>query len=363
MNKEVISRKQATSIIILYWLGSILIMGTTEAGKDLWIAIIIATIVAIPVLFIYSRLMKLYPGKDFFEISIDVFGKIGGKILILFYIEYALHLSALETNNYSEFFHIGILPETPKYVFAIMLVAICIFAAKMGLEVTGRCAEINIFFVLLSIIVITLLSIPYFDFSNIKPVLYNGWKPVIGASFTLSSFPFAESVIFIYILSSLKQGESIYKVVYSALGVTSIVLIVVLTGIILVLGEYPAQMYYFPTQQSISIIDIGDFIQRLDIFSPLVYFLNYFIKITICLIFASKGFTKLFNIREYKKLVVPLGFFVFVFSLILYGSAMETFADAKYYKYYAFPFQFIFPIIILIVAEIKNLINKKNATF
>lgn len=361
MLKEVISRKQAISIIILYWLGSILILGTTEAGKDLWIAIIIATIVAIPVLFLYSRLMKLYPGKDFFDISMDVFGKIGGKILILFYIEYALHLSALETNNYSGFFNIGQLPETPQYIFAIMLVAVCIVGAKMGLEVIGRWAEISIFFVLLSVILITLLSIPYFDFSNVMPILYNGWKPVIGASFTLSSFPFAEAVIIIYILSALKQSESIYKVVFSSLVVTSIILMMLLMKIILVLGENSSSMYYFPSQQSISIIDIGDFIQRLDIFSPLVYFLNYFVKITICLIFASKGVTKLFNLREYKKIVVPLGFFVFVFSLIIYNSTMDAFADAKYYKYYAFPFQFIFPIMILIVAEIKNLINKKRA--
>jgi len=363
MNKEVISRKQGICITIMYLLGSILIVGTTEAGKDSWLAVIIAAVAAIPVLFIYMRLMKLYPGKDFFEISTEVFGKIGGKILMILYIEYAIHLAALIVNNYSGFLNVSSLPETPMYFISILLVVLCIGAAKMGIEVIGRWAEIAVFFVLFSIIMLTILSAPYFDFSNIKPILYNGWKPVIGSSFSLITFPFAEVLVLVYILNSLKPGESIYKVVYSGLAVSSTILLMVFIRVILILGEPVTKMFYFPTQPSIGVIDIGDFIQRLDIFIPLINFLNDFIKTTICLIFASKGFAKLFNIRGYKKIIVPIGFTIFVFSLILYNSTMEANAWLKYYKYYAIPFQIVFPIIILVVAEIKNLISKKSATY
>lgn len=363
MNKEVISRKQAISICILYWLGSILIIGTTEAGKDSWLAVIIAAIAAIPVLFIYMRLMKLYPGKDFFEISIDLFGKIGGKFLMVLYIEFSLHLAALIVNNHTRFLAVSSLPETPDYFIAIMIIILCIGAAKMGIEVIGRWSEIVVFYVLFSIIMLSMVSIPYFNLSHIKPILYDGWKPVIGSSVALISFPFADAVILIYILNSLKSGESIYKVVYTGLAVSATIIVVVLTRVILVLGDPIVSTFYYPTIASISIIDIGDFLQRLDILMPLNSILCDFIKVTICLVFASKCFAKIFNIREYKKIVAPLGFAIFVFSLILYSSTMETFADVKYSKYYCLPFQIIFPIIILVVAEIKNLINKKSATY
>ena len=363
MNKEIISRKQGISIAIMYLLGSILIFGTTEAGKDSWLVVIVAAIAAIPIIFMFARLMNLHPGKDFFEILTELFGKIVGKILIFLYILFGIHLAALIVNNYSSFIITSSLAETPKYIIAIMLVVICIGAAKKGLEVIGRWAEIAVFFVVLSITMLTILSLPYIDFLNIKPILYNGWKPVIGASFSLVSFQFAELFIFIFMLNSLKSGQSIYKVAYWGLGVSATILTIVFARVILVLGEPVAKMYYYSTQPSTSIINLGEFIQRLDIINPLIVFLNDFIEITICLIFVSKGLTKLFNIREYKKVVAPLGLTIFVLSLILYSSTMEDIAWIKYYKYYAFPFQFVFPIIILIVAEIKNLINKKSATF
>ena len=358
MNKEIISRKQGISIIIMYFLSSVLIFGTTEAGKDSWLVVIIAAIMVVPVLFMYIRIMKLHPGKDFFEISTELFGKIAGRILILFYIEFAIHVPALVVNNYVGFITTSSLPETPKYIIAILLVVICMYAARKGIEVIGRWAEIVVFFVLFGIIMLTVLSIPYFDFSNIKPILYNGWKPVLGASFSLVGFQFAELLIVIFMLNTLKSGESMYKVVYSGLTVSALILTILFARVILVLGEPVAKMYYYATQPSVSVINIGEFVQRLDIINPLIVFFNDFIEITFCIIFASKGLTKLFNIREYKKVVVPIGFIILPLSLILYSSSMEEFAWIKYYNYYAFPFQFIFPIIVLIVAEIKNLISK-----
>lgn len=49
MNKEVISDKQGINLVILFIMGSTLVIGTgAEAGKDSWLAIIIAIIFSFP---------------------------------------------------------------------------------------------------------------------------------------------------------------------------------------------------------------------------------------------------------------------------------------------------------------------------
>lgn len=61
MNKEVISDKQGIPLIIMFIVGSssIFIMGL-EAKQDLWIAIILSFLMALPTTLICARLYSIF---------------------------------------------------------------------------------------------------------------------------------------------------------------------------------------------------------------------------------------------------------------------------------------------------------------
>ena len=117
MNKEIISGKQAISIFVCFFLGSSLIVGaSTRANQDSWIAVILAFIAALPILLVYARILKLYPGKNIYDIVLELFGNFVGKLITLLYVLYSIHLGALVMRNFSEFVSVVAMPQTPQFI-------------------------------------------------------------------------------------------------------------------------------------------------------------------------------------------------------------------------------------------------------
>ncbi|GJM79759.1 hypothetical protein HMSSN139_22550 [Paenibacillus sp. HMSSN-139] len=80
MNKEMVTGGEARTILILFVMGSTMILGAAgQAKTDSWIAILIAIFLAIPVALISARLLTLYPGQNLFDIARTCSAKLWGK--------------------------------------------------------------------------------------------------------------------------------------------------------------------------------------------------------------------------------------------------------------------------------------------
>lgn len=139
MSKEVISDKQGVSLVFLFIIGesSILVSGLT-AKKDLWLAIILAIFMALPLILVYSRLFNIFPNENLFNVIEICFGKIIGKVLILLYIWYAFDLAALVLRDFGQFVNTVTLTDTPMIVPMIFLIILCAWITKEGIEVISR---------------------------------------------------------------------------------------------------------------------------------------------------------------------------------------------------------------------------------
>jgi len=360
--KEIISNKQGIFIMTMFIVGSFIVLGTGgDAKQDAWIAIILAFLMSLPILFVYSKILMLYPGKDLFDILIMVFGSIPGKILSIFFVWYSLHLGSLVIRNFSEFVNVVSFPETPQFIIIIFLGLLCIWVIKAGIEVLGRCATF-IFPIVSGIILLTiLLSMANVHFINLKPVLYNGMKPVLISAFSIFSFPFAETVVFTVVFNSLKHVNKTYRVFLISILIGSIIMLMVTVRNILVLGAQITSDLYFPSYIAVRTINIGEFLQRLEIVVAITYITGGFVKISVCLYAASKGVAKILNIDNYRHIVAPIGFLMMNLACIIYNNTMEMFEWAsKIYQYYAIPFQIILPVFILIAAKLKQGIGKNE---
>ncbi len=353
VRKEIIADHQSIVLVATFIFGSTLILGTGgDAKQDAWLAILVAIPMVIPALFVYARLLSLYPGKDLFDILNRVFGSFIGKFIALFFIWYAFHLGALVIRNFSEFMEIAAMPETPPMVIIFSMGLVCILALKDGIELLARLATFLLPFILLLIIIVVPLSLTQAHPENLKPILYEGWKPVIKGAFSTFSFPFGETIIFTMVLSTLKTKKSPYKSFYFALVISIIIMLIITLRNIMVLGHM-ASMVYFPSYIAVSVINIGDFLQRIEVTVAVIFLFAGFIKISVCLYAACNGITKIFNLGDYRRFVAPIGLFMLICADNIYENTMEMLEWIKYYPYYVIPFQIILPIIILIGAEIK----------
>ncbi len=360
MNKEIISSKQGISLIVLFIMGSATVISPgVEAKQDVWLSDLFALLLALPVILIYARILSLYPNKDLFDILIKVFGKISGSTICLLYIWYSFHLGAIIMRNFSEFIHLVSLPRTPQLIIVLFTGLICIWFVRAGVEVIGRWAGFFLPIILFIVICTVILTFTQADLDNLRPVLYNGFKPIFKGAYLLFSFPLGETVIFMLVIWSSDIKVKTYKVFTLGLISGTAILLTLSVRNILVLGVETSSTLYFPTYSAVSMTKIGTFLERIEIVVAVVFILTGIAKIGICLYGACNGIVKVFKFTSNKEITAPIGLLMMSFSCFMYSSTMEMFEWAsKVYPYYAIPFQIILPLIIWITAEIKLYLSK-----
>ena len=355
MGKEQISDKEAIVLLIMFIIGTTMIVGTGgDAKNDAWIAGIVATVYFIPMLLIFSRLLSLFPGKDLFDIFSIVFGKIAGKILSVVYIWYSFHLGGLVLRNFGEFVNVVALPETPLFIPLLSQGLVCVIAVYLGIEVLSRTTAIFIPLIIFIVFVVVIFGIPQLRLNYIQPILGNGLSPVLFGGFSAFSFPMAETVVFLCIFSSLQTKKSPKRVYIWGTFIAASMIILITLRNIAVLGNL-AGNFYFPSYVAASRIRIGNFIQGVEVTVSFVFVFAVFVKCTVCMLAACKGIAKLFNLKDYRSIVIQTGLLMIYFSYTVYHNVIEmNFWVTNIYPYYAFPMQVIIPVITWIIAEIKN---------
>ncbi|PYG87773.1 spore germination protein KB [Ruminiclostridium sufflavum DSM 19573] len=362
MSKEIISSRQGVLIILMHFIGSLVMVGTDISAKqNVWISVILSLAMSLPVLLIYSKLLTLYPGKNLFDIAIEIFGNIFGKAIALLFILYSFHLGCLVIRNFSEYINVVSLPETPQPISIYFLGLLCIWMCKAGIEVLGRWVSLITPILLFILAVAIILSLTEAHYINLLPVMYDGVKPILITSFSFLAFPFLEVVVVTMLFDSFKHGSKAFRAFFISAAIGSLIMVLVLVRNVLVLGSENINQVFFPSMLAVKTINIGVFLQRIEVAVSIVFIFGAFVKISICLMAASVGTAKVFNLDSSKYLVAPLGFLMMSMASILYGNIMEMFDWASnIYQYYALPFQIIIPAVILISAQIKIKVQSKK---
>lgn len=361
MGKEVISDRQSITLIILFIIGtaSIQVMGL-EAKQDLWIAIILAMIFTILILIVLGRLLKLFPGKNLFDICESILGKYFGKLINLLFIWYFFHAGASVLRNYYQFVVTTSLDETPDVIIMVGIFILCAWLVKLGIEVMGRWS----FFLLALLIIFGIFSTTFLikdmNIENLRPVLDNGLGPILEGAFSIFSFPLGELIAFTVILDSLQKKKSPTKIYIYGLVMGTMFLLIMSTTDILVLGVNEASAVFFPSYRAITRLKLGGFLLGMEIVAASLFTIGAFIKICIYLLATCLGLKKLFNYKDYRFIVIPVSLLMINLSYFLHDNIVEYFNwNEKVWKYYAFPFQAIIPIILLIISEIRNRLEYK----
>lgn len=206
MNKEVISDTHGICLMTMFIIGtSSMQVSGLASEQDLWLSIVISILMAVPLMFVYSRLYELFPGKNILDVAEICFGKFIGKILIALFAFYMIEETFEILRNAAQFIYTVGLIETPLIIPTIFITLLCIFIVKEGIEVMSRFSKIFLPILIGFILLFCLSSIPNMDLNNIYPILSNGIKPILKGSFQTFVFPFAQTVGFTIVFSSLSQ--------------------------------------------------------------------------------------------------------------------------------------------------------------
>lgn len=359
MEKAKISTSQLFILMILFQLSnSLLIPLAMKAGRDSWIAILGAMAVSILLFFIYRALYLYYPSLLLTDYTEKLIGKILGRTLAFLYILFFLYCAARVLREFGVMLLSFAFPETPLFVACAMMVLVIIYTVYKGIEVIARTGEL-LFVVMLMLAFFLFLLIAIsglIDISNLRPALEDSPK-ILKTIFTETLYvPFGEIIVFTMIFPYLNQAKKLKKTGVAAISITGVALAFTTVLNISVLGVPLIERSLFPLLTTIQSIEVGEFLERLDVIFILALIIGGFFKVAVYTYCALIGTASLFNIKEPSKLAYPIGMVVLFTSMIIASNYSEHIEEGlKIFPIYIqFPFQIIIPVFLLFIAFIKN---------
>ncbi|OAB48344.1 GerAB/ArcD/ProY family transporter [Paenibacillus antarcticus] len=362
-----ISIRQFTILVMIVTIGdSILILpnvSTSFAKQDTWISGIIALLVGLIAVYIFSVLGNLYPKLTFILSIQKILGKWFGTLMAALFLIFPLITVVEYTRELGDFITTEMMAETPILAIQILFICIVIFAVRLGLEVIARTGEIFLPCIILLFLLMVVFLIPQAEFEKLLPILENGIKPVIHGSFSFIAFPFLELVVFLMIIPYINQPKLIRKGFLQGALLGGIVLIILVAMCVLVLGADETARTIYPSYSLARRINIGQFLERVEAMVALLWMLTIFMKCTFYYYVFNLGLAQLLKLKGYRMLTLPAGLLVIVLSPII--SPNITYYNkllAEYWPYFVATCCLLFPLLLLGVYFIKNRFKRSTET-
>lgn len=368
MEKAKISARQLFVLMGLFGITSSLLLPlATNLQQDAWIAILLSTIGGIFLFLINNKLFQYYPQMPLTGYTQKILGKTVGWIVGFLYTLYFLHFAARTLRAFGELLAIFAYPETPLIAIDFLMILAIVYTVRKGIEVLSRTGEI--FFItmcMLFILGFLLLVInESMHIRSLKPFMQHGAISILKTSATNTLFSsFAGSmVIFSMIFPYVNHPKKVKKTGIVAIGLSGIIVSIITFINISVLGTALMSRTQYPLLRTIQTINIANFIERLDVFYMVILIIGSFITTSLFFYAAVSGTASLFNIEEPSQLCYPLGMVVLLMSHIVASDFQEYLVEGGKYLSYTIhlPFQLGIPILLLIIAFVKNRKNKGNS--
>lgn len=341
MKKATVSGRGYFSLLVLSMLGSVsLIGGTSEGGRDTWITILLAALLYLPLLFCT---LSLLPGEHSVEgVFSRCAGKVGGRLFSLFYGLTAWYLAAVTAGVFVFFLSETTLWATPRPVLALMMGCTLFFMARAGCAALGRTGEMLLPIVMAFVLLSVLVTLPQCDFRALLP-LQEKWNNLFQGTLTALILSFAECFFPLVVLGvCLTEEQKRKQGAMGAVFLTALTLCSVFIKNLAALDYYAVSSYYFPSFAVASLVSLGSFFQRFEIFVAVNFLFCQFCKAGLCILFAQKALAPVFSCRE-KLLTMPLTLSAVNLALLFFTSEMELFTFLGLEKYILTPALLLFP--------------------
>lgn len=351
--KELVPDHQGLVLVMLFVVGNTLVFALGGvAGPDIWLAFLLATVLAIPMILLMARVRSLMGGASLACGLEQLLGKWPSRALAFAYAGYAWRLACYVVSDVTNFIQAVALPTTPQVVTATLFALLMLWAAKEGVEVLARFAVIMSKVVFNVLFVTFLMLLSQVELGEFQPVMYNGVKPVWLGAFQLLEFPFLEVVVLFWVFDCFRSKKSPYRVFLPGFVAASLILLVMASTSLAVVGAERYAQLYFPVWAAVARINISTFLTRLEAIIGVTFAIGSFVKMAACLLAASRSLAYSFGFADYRFLVTPLALGVIPGSQWFISTLLDVeLSVIKTYPTSATFFQAVLPVLIWIWVE------------
>ena len=322
------------------------------AHQDSWISILIAIIIGILPITLYSYLKNKYPQQNIIKLNQEKLGKIG-TFLNLILIASTLMFTISSFWIVVNFIDSQYLYQTPTPIIICILILPVIYTIIKKFHVFTKVNLIMFYISLFFIIIILTGLIGNVDINNLKPILNNSPNNILYGSFYFIGF----NILPLFLLSIIpKKNIKNYSPKKSFLFyiISGLSLLNVMFLTISIFGIHLSELYNYPSFHLLKRVSVLEIIDRVESILSLEWFLALFIQIVISLFFIKISIKELFQTKEKtNNIIMIIACLIIAFLTQIIFTTKGT--EIAYFKNILIYILYISYLIVPLITFIKSL--------
>ncbi|MBY0121706.1 endospore germination permease [Bacillus sp. S/N-304-OC-R1] len=317
-----------------------------------WMAPIIISILSIIPIYFMIKVLGNYEEKNLSDVIRRLFGKYIGFIILMILWIILICALTFDTAIYSNIITTMYFSETPLIAVYVVLMAVCAYGAKKGLQQIGSVSWAVLFWIKLSLLSVLIIILFRGEFSFLFPIFGPGPLEVVKDS-SMRLTLYAEFLYLGLIYPYLSSKRHFKKAIWITLPLITVEITIAIIGFILLFDYVGVKMMNYPFHEAIRYLELGFLINIETFFFPF-WLIATFVRFTFYLYLASLLFGDLFKIKHFEYLTPILATLVFFLGLIPESPTFTIFYLREKLLTYVSPLFFLLPIIIWILAVVRG---------
>jgi spore germination protein (amino acid permease) len=322
--------------------------------SDAWLSYLIPIAYLFLIAAFFAYLTKKFPQKHIFEISMLLLGRWGGICMNVVVLFHFWMIIMRDVSIYSKFTTTILLEKTPYEILILLTCLVLMYYGRTSIEVIARVNDIFYPLFVVSIVMMPILLSNEMSLGLLRPVLSRPPLNILQGNF-LAFGGVGDVFVLGAFLHTLYNSNQIRSSIRhgALLGISLLTLSTLM--VILVLGPKLPANFLYPTFNLVQMVQITDFLDRLDLFMLIIWFPTIICKILAVYLALLIGISSLLKERNYPIFNKPTALFLAITALLSFQSATDLLSFSNFSSpVIVFGYQPLVIIILMIAVRIRK---------
>lgn len=323
-----------------------------RVDSALWIVPLVIGILSIIPIFLMIKVVTAYKNKNLHDVILHLFGKIFGTTISTILVLFGIFALSIDSAVYVDIVSTMYYPKTPVLIIYMVLMLVCAYGAKRGLEQIGSVSWLVIVYIKISLLLALILAFRNSHVQFMFPLLGSGGMNIIKESTTHISI-FGEFLYFGLIAPYITSAKAFKKgTLIGLIIVTSEISISFL--IFTWLFDYQSlKLLNYPYHEIIRYISLG-FLTNIETFFLPIWLIGAFVRFAFYLYMIALFLGGIFNIKQFEYIIPTIATVVVILGMIPESPTFSIFYLREHFLYILSPCFFFLPCLMWIIAKFKG---------
>lgn len=315
-----------------------------------WLEVLISGMFELFILAIMLRLTEGYKNMDIIDIAGESFGKAGRYTAGISSIIVFVISSAAVFRCFCELIRNTVIRGMSYEDISFFILAVSVVGAFLGIRILISASGLMLPCIVIAVILILLINIPRYSFSNILPLLGPGVRELTGNAL-MKNASFFEIGIFLFFLPYFKDKKDVKNFCFTGMIFSVLLSSIITLAYQLAVPYEVAGTFALPLYQMTRMIKAGTFFQRIEPLNVFIWGGAMYTYISTGVRLSAHVYRKTFSLSHTEPLVCIFAYIICILALI---PGSETSVERIYdflltYSYIAYP---LLPLLLIIFCSV-----------